>query len=155
MSAALRGRLRGSRLTSGLVDRLQAAGMVGVLAIAAAVPLTDIARTWWAARAEKAAWDGITGPACDVAASAPVSRRLPRTFTYGDATFTRQHGHVSCAGFRDDGQVYRICQFNAPGYVSVTTPRGTTVFSPPPVRRTTVTVRDGVATCVVGGWFRN
>jgi hypothetical protein len=129
--------------------------MFGVVLLVAAVPLTDIARTWWAARMEKAAWDGITGPACAVVATPPASRRLPRTFAYGGASFTRQHGHASCAGFREDGAVYRMCQFNAPGFVAVTTAKGTTVFLPPPVRRTTVTVRDGVATCVVGGWFRN
>ena len=150
----------------GLDDRLQLAGMLGVMALVASVPLVDIYRTWAGARAEKAAWDGITGPACPVVdalpARLPGSRmRPPMVFTYGDATFARQHGHASCAGFReaagltDEPRVYRICQFNAPSVLTVTTARGTTIFRPGPVRRTTVTVRDGVATCVLGGWFRH
>lgn len=151
MAMALGLRPRRVRLTGGL----QTAAMAGVLLMVASVPLIDVYRTWAAMRMEKAAWDGITGPACPVVAEPSYrSRRLPRTFTYGDATFTRQHGHASCAGFRDDGKVYRICQFNAPGVLTVTTARGTTIFEPGPVRKTTVTVRDGVATCVVGGWFR-
>ncbi|WP_309092744.1 hypothetical protein [Phenylobacterium sp.] len=141
-----------------LQDSLHTLGMAGVLAIAASVPLVDIYRTWAGMRAEKAAWDGITGPACPTAeAPSPklVGRRPLKDFTYGDVTFERRHGHASCAGFRDDGEVYRICQFNAPSVLRVTTPKGTVVFEPGPVRPTTVTIRDGVATCVLGGWFRS
>jgi hypothetical protein len=148
-----------------LADRLQLAGMLGVLALVASVPLVDIYRTWLSARNEKAAWDGITGPACPTMDAPPLrppgSRmRSPMIFTYGDVRISRQHGHASCAGFResasltDEPRVYRICQFNAPSVLTVTTARGTTIFRPGPVRRATVTVRDGVATCVLGGWFR-
>ncbi|MGA0605378.1 hypothetical protein ACO2Q0_05195 [Phenylobacterium sp. VNQ135] len=151
MAMTLHAARRGTRL----VDGLQTAAMAGVLVMVASVPLLDVFRTWYAARAEKAAWDGISGPACPVVQAPPaLGRRQPMTFTYGDATFTRRHGHASCAGFREDGKIYRICQFNAPYVLTVTTARGTTIFQPGPVRRTTVTVRDGVATCVVGGWFR-
>jgi len=149
----------GRRRATDLVDRLQLAGVLGVLMLVASVPLIDVYRTWAAARAEKAAWDGITGPACPVVdAPSPnlVSRRrMPMEFSYGPATFARQHGHASCAGFRDDGEVYWICQFNAPSVLTVTTPRGVTIFQPGPVRPTTVTIRDGVPACVMGGWFRS
>jgi hypothetical protein len=37
--------------------------------------------------------------------------------------------------------------------VVVKTPKETTTFEAEPGRRLTVTVRDGRARCVVGGWF--
>jgi len=139
---------------------LHTAGILGVIVIAGAVPALTIHETWSAARAEKAAWDGIAGPACPVLQGPPpwtttARPRPPRTFSYGEATFTRQHGHASCAGFRRDGAVYRICQFNAPAVLIVTTPRGTAAYRPGSARAATVTIRDGRASCVLGGWFRS
>lgn len=152
--AAVVGVRKGAEALAGL----QMAGVLGVLALVASVPLIDIYRTWAAARAEKAAWDGITGPACPVVdrpSPKLIGRRSPMVFSYGPATFERRHGHASCAGFRDDGEVYWICQFNAPSVLTVTTARGTTIFQPGPVRPTTVTIRDGETSCVMGGWFRS
>lgn len=143
---------------------LHAAGISGVVVIAGAVPALIILETWSTARAEKAAWDGITGPACPGLEGPPPWARTeasaarvrpPMTFRYGEASFTRQHGHASCAGFRREGAVYRICQFNAPAVLTVTTPRGTAAYRPGSAQPTTVTVRDGRISCILGGWFRS
>ena len=109
---------------------------------------------------ERKAW-AIAGPSCPVVArpspKAVSRRREPMSHDYGGTTYTRSFGAVSCAGFREpalfDERVYHVCQFNNPGAVVVKTPRGVTTFEAAPGRRLTVTVRDGRASCVVGGWF--
>jgi len=86
-----------------------------------------------------------------------VGHKPPRTFTYNKISFTRHLGDVSCAAFREDGfmspETYSVCQFSGPGAVTVQTAGRTTTFQPGPGRRTTVTVRDGEASCVIAGWF--
>jgi hypothetical protein len=127
----------------------------------AAIPLIDVVRTAIAAKAEEREWQ-IAGPACPVVAKpskAAMSRRGVMTHRYGDVTFARSFAAVSCAAFPEPGwrwkrRVYRVCQFNNPGAVTVTTARGRTMFEATPGRPITITVRDGRATCVVGGWFR-
>lgn len=138
---------------------LQHAGLGGMLLLLIAVPGIDIYRTWAEARAEKRAWD-IGGPPCpvvDQAQPSVVGRKPPRTFTYNKTSFTRHLGDVSCSAFREDGfmnpQVYSVCQFSGPGAVKVETPAQTITFQPGPGRRTTVTVHDGRASCVIAGWF--
>jgi hypothetical protein len=138
---------------------LQHAGLGGILLLLVAVPAIDVYRTWAGARAEKAAWT-IEGPPCPVverASSAVVGHKRPRTFTYNKITFTRHLGDVSCAAFREDGfmnpENYSVCQFSGPGAVTVEFLGRSVTFQPGPGKRTTVTVRDGRATCVVAGWF--
>ncbi len=112
-------------------------------------------------RAERRAW-AIEGPACPVVAKpSPIGSRRrgdPMTHDYGGSTFTRSFGAVSCAGFREaalfgESRVYHVCQFNNPGAVIVKTALGATTFEAAPGKRLAVTVRDGKASCVVGGWF--
>jgi hypothetical protein len=110
--------------------------------------------------AERRAW-AIEGPACPVVtepSSRAVShRRPPMSHTYGATTFTRSFRAVSCAGFREpallEERVYHVCQFNNPGAVVVKTAAATTAYEAAPGKRLTVTVREGQASCVVGGWF--
>lgn len=140
--------------------RLSAAGLMLVLVGIAAVPAYEIARTWAADRAERRQWN-VEGPPCPMVerpSRSATGRRPARTFRYGDVAFTRSFGGVSCAAFREGEvwaeRVYRVCQFNNPGAVTVATSRGVATFEAAPGRRVTVTVRDGRASCVVGGWFR-
>lgn len=138
---------------------LQQAGLGGMLLLLMAVPAIDVYRTWAGLRAEKKAWD-IKGPPCpvvDQAERAVVGYKAPKTFTYNKVVFTRHIGDVSCSAFREDGFMnpdnYSVCQFSGPGAVTVETARRRVTFQPGPGRRTTVTVRAGQASCVVGGWF--
>jgi hypothetical protein len=135
-------------------------GMGVLLAGIAAIPLIDVVRTRIAAKADERAWT-ITGPACPVVAKpSPVatSRRGVQIHRYGDISYARAFGAVSCAAFQEPGwrwerRLYRVCQFNNPGAVTVTTARGATTYEARPAQTVTVTVRDGRASCVVGGWF--
>lgn len=136
-------------------------GMAVLVVGIALIPLIDAVRTAIAARREEEAWR-IAGPACAVVhrpSTAATSRRGVQTHRYGDIAYSRAFGAVSCAGFAEPGwslkrRVYRVCQFNNPGAVTVTTPRERVTFEGTPGRPMTITVRDGRASCVLGGWFR-
>jgi hypothetical protein len=139
---------------------LQAAGLGGLLLLLVAIPSIDIYRTWAAERAARRAWD-IKGPPCPVvdhASRAVVGFKPTKNFNYNKVSFTRHLGHASCVAFREDGffntRFYSVCQFSGPGAVKVDAAGRTTTFQPGPGKRTTVTIRDGRASCVVGGWFR-
>lgn len=136
-------------------------GLAGMALCVAAVPGLLFLQSVLAERAERRAWT-IAGAACPVVAQpsprATRRARKPMTHVYGGATFTRAFGAVSCAGFREasllaESRVTHICQFNNPGAVVVKTPVATTTFEAEPGKRMTVTVREGRASCVVGGWF--
>lgn len=144
--------------------RRQVGNLLSLVAMAvcvAAIPGILTLQMVLTERAERRAW-AIEGPACPVVAKpTPMGARRrgePMSHDYGGSTFTRSFGAVSCAGFREpvlfgESRVYHVCQFNNPGAVVVKTSGGTTTFEGPPGRRLTVTVREGRATCVVGGWF--
>ena len=102
----------------------------------------------------------IAGPPCPPSPplpSHPVRGRGDQVFEYGEVQFSRQSGAVNCAAVPDGGfftqKTYRVCQFTAPGKVGVLTAGRKTTFEPG-ARPATVTVRQGAASCVLGGWFR-
>lgn len=135
-------------------------GPVMFLALVCAAPAWLIYETWTAQQTERDAWN-ISGPACaviDHPTPALFGAKEPQTFSYGGAGFSRRFGHASCASPLADGLVpgapYRVCQFNGPAAVAVTTPAGTTYFKPGVGNPATITIRDGKVSCVVGGWFR-
>lgn len=136
-------------------------GMGLLLAGLVTIPLIDVIRMTITAKREEQAWM-ITGPACarvDKPSPVATSRRGVQRHRYGDISFARSFGAVSCAAFEEPGLrwkpvFYRVCQFNNPGAVSVTTHRGRVTFEGAPGRPMTIAVRDGQASCVVGGWFR-
>lgn len=135
--------------------------LIGMAICVGAIPGILILQGVLGEMAERKAW-AVKGPPCPVVAQ-PSSRavshfRKPMTHVYGGTSFTRSFGAVSCAGFREaslfgESRVYHVCQFNNPGAVVVATPRGTRTFEAEPGKRLTVTVREGNARCVVGGWF--
>ena len=139
-------------------SKVEIAGMAGVLLMIVSIPAWAGFDTWSSQRALKAAWT-IAGPPCPAAhRNIPTgATRPPRTFEYGGISFTRRFGHVSCVALPERGMFDessdRICQFSAPAMIAVRTERGTTLFEPGVGRRATVTVRDGRASCVMGGWF--
>lgn len=114
---------------------------------------------WSEREALKAEWT-VEGPPCpEVTQLLPsvVGRKPPKTFRYGDAEFSRAFGAAYCAAIPESRlwtrESYRVCQFNNPGAVTVVADGRRVIFQPPVGRRMTVTVRDGKASCVVGGWF--
>lgn len=142
-----------------VTSKAEIAGMAGVLLMVVSIPAWAAYDTWSSQRALKAAWS-ISGPPCPAAERPmPVGTRLrtPRTFEYGGISFTRRFGHVSCVALPERGMFneanYRVCQFSGPAMIAVRTERGTALFEPGVGRRATVIVRDGRASCVMGGWF--
>lgn len=140
-------------------ERFEVAGVLGVLAIVVSLPLLGIYATWSDQRAMRKAWN-ISGPACPVAAGPPPSgseRRPLTVFDYGDVSFSRKFGHVSCVAPSEGGPfartTYRVCQFTGPALIGVTTAERTVFYAPGVGRRATVVVRGGTPSCVVGGWF--
>ena len=134
-------------------------GMGLVLLAVVSIPTALVVSNWMEMRQARVAW-AIAGPPCPrLAPGTPIftGRRLPQEFDYGGVHYARQYGHVSCVGFREDGlfnrAVYRVCQFSGPMTLAVTAGRDQLAFRTGVGRRATVTIRDGKASCVVGGWF--
>ena len=134
--------------------------LVATVALVSMLPTFVVVQVWAEARALQTQW-AVAGPPCEVvdqpASWATNHRKGPMRFTYGGATFTRQFAAVSCAAVPETWwwprNSYRVCMFNNPGAVTVTTIDGPVTFQPPYGQRATVTVRDGLASCVVGGRF--
>ena len=140
-------------------DGVQSLGLAGLLLSLMAIPAYIVIETWLGERAMQKAWT-ITGPPCPVVARPAwivVGSKPPKAFEYGGIGFARHFGHVSCVAWREgevfDSEIYRVCQFNAPGAVTVAL-RGQTISYQPGVgRRATVSIRKGQPSCVMGGWF--
>jgi len=137
---------------------VQTAGVLGVLALAAAIPVLVGADTLARFRAQKAEFTLEGAPCPTVARPGPqlLGRRPMKSFTYGEATFGRKTGHASCAAIDEGGpfrrRLARVCQFNAPWLVSVTSGGRTRFFYPGAGRPATVRVSaDGRASCVLAG----
>lgn len=144
---------------SRLRDAGQTAAMVGLLLMLAAIPAYIVLEAWAGEQAMKRAWT-ITGPPCPVVerpAWRVVGSKPPKAFDYGGVGFARHFGHASCVAWREgplfDTEVTRVCQFNAPGAVTVATEGATVSYQPGVANRATVSVRRGQPTCVMGGWF--
>ncbi|HEX4740511.1 MAG TPA: hypothetical protein VH353_04190 [Caulobacteraceae bacterium] len=78
----------------------------------------------------------------------------PQVSAFGGAAFTRQHGATQCSDVASDGgrgsALFQVCQFDHPGVVEVSTRRGVWRFWPGAISPATVSVRNGVADCVIG-----
>jgi hypothetical protein len=126
--------------------------IVGVTATVGPSKLTDLG-------AMRRDWT-IEGPACPIVpaiSNAGRGAKPPAPFTYQGVRFAYQIADASCEAVPEGyltSRTYPVCQFDAPGAVAVTTAGRTVIFEPGVGRRATVTVRDGRATCVEGGWFR-
>lgn len=146
---------RKSRMPAGL---LQLLGILAVMAGAASIPLWTAFATWADHEALMRDLRTIAGPPCPAQFQAwPDNGRAPMVFHYKGVSFERRHGGVYCEAVTDGplGKLtHPVCQFTAPGLLTVTTARGAVTWQPPIGRNATVTVREGRARCVVGGWWR-
>lgn len=141
---------------------LQIGGLALMIVGLATIPGYIILETWMNVVTMKRDW-AVEGPPCpEVAVPAPqmLGKKPLKWFTYGGVRFARKNGHVDCAALPEDtlpwrkAVNYRVCQFTGPGVVGVTLDGRTRWFFPGWGKATTVTVRHGRLSCVVGGWFR-
>ena len=144
---------------SKLRDAGQTLAMAGLLLMLAAIPGYIVLETWAGEQAMKRAWT-IAGPPCPVVerpAWRVVGSKPPKAFAYGGIGFARHFGHASCVAWREGGAfnsgLVRVCQFNAPGAVTVAANGRTVSYQPGVAKRATVSVRAGRPACVMGGWF--
>jgi hypothetical protein len=105
--------------------------------------------------AEAKAWD-IRGPACPaITRDAYIEGRGKRSrgFDYQDVGFHRRSGYADCAAIYEDGGLsdrsFPVCQFTSPGQLLVRTGSGEWFFEPGPGQPATVSLRGGVARCVM------
>jgi len=141
-------------------DLLPTICIVAVLVAVACMPFAIAAATWADHLSLRKEWT-IAGPACPVVAKVSIAARgarPPPPFTYKGTRFAFQIGSAFCEAVPDEGlfpqTTHAVCQFSAPGAVEVTAGGRTVTFEPGVGHPTTVTVRGGRPTCVVGGWFR-
>lgn len=141
--------------------RREALGLLALLFGLALIPGYLAFETWAAQRAMIQAWS-IAGPPCPQVARpsrAVVGSKPAKAFAYGGVGFARHFGHASCVAWRQGApfrpEILRVCQFNAPGAVTVSIKGRTTSYQTGVSKPATVTIRDGTATCVAAGWFRD
>ena len=134
--------------------------VASVIFLAAAVPLGALYALWSHKHAMKVAWT-IRGPACPAAAHSwkeIALQRDPHHFSYGGATFGYLFGGADCASIPQrwafDRKPDFVCQFTEPTRLSVSLGGQTLQLEPGYRKPATVTLHDGQATCVLGGWFR-
>ena len=135
----------------------EAVGIAVLLVGVASIPLTVGYETLADHHALKTEW-AIDGPACEIPAEPIRFHRSPRAFTYRGVNFKRYYGNVNCI-VAPEGTIlsnagHTVCQFSSPGAVRVTTGGRAVTFEPGIGHPATVSIRDGEASCVVGGWFR-
>jgi hypothetical protein len=134
----------------------QTLGIVVLMMAVASIPLTVA----WGGLADrqslKAEW-AIAGPPCPLATGPSLYRKPPKAFSYQGVRFTRQYGNVSCVVVPDAGPFskahHAVCQFSGPARLTATTGGHTYTYEPDIGRRATISIRDGMPSCVIGGWF--
>jgi hypothetical protein len=129
---------------------------VGVLAAIAGITFVHIKQKAAEGIADYRAWVA-SGPAC---AAAPKSSfdspegGQPQSSDFGGVRFTRVHGAVLCSDVNEEGgkghDTFPVCQFDRPGLLEVSTPKGRFWFWPGYSSPATVAVEHGMPTCVVG-----
>jgi hypothetical protein len=139
--------------------RIVLAGAIGLsLAVAAFVPRLQRDRA--EAIAQWRAWT-IEGPPCPSLGPVEAARwpyQAKKTFGYAGAGFGFAIGHAACSEIHanngtDRFRGYPVCQFTSPAVISVEAGHVRAFFTPGLGQRATVTVKDGVITCVMAGDF--
>lgn len=139
----------------------QVGGLAGLLVMLMIIPGLVVYEAWASHQAMKPAWT-IAGPACPVVARplrSVVGSKPPKAFAYGGVGFARHFGHASCVAWREGGmfsrEIRRVCQFNAPGEVTVAVGGRTVSYQSGVAQPATVTIAHGQPSCIMGGWFRS
>lgn len=106
------------------------------------------------------AWT-LKGPPCQALTAAAYGKqwfKATKAFEWDGATFARGAGDASCQEVRNGGGAglgdHPVCQFTSPQVIAVTTGKGLFYFTPGIGKPATVTVEDGMPSCVAAGDFR-
>jgi hypothetical protein len=138
--------------------------VIGLVALIGALGFTEY--NYWRGQMATARQWTVPGPACPrlsqaalVAAglkAAPEGdlRGFPDMNTnLDDIRIGRRFGYASCAEIHDNGglsvDTHPVCEFTRPVVVTVTTPKGVFYFNTGPTGPATVSVQDGVPSCVL------
>ncbi len=106
--------------------------------------------------AEARAWT-VVGPPCPQVTKAvfdaqPFQAR--QVTNINGVRWARSSATIMCQGIASDGGrgavLDPVCQFSSPRVLRITTAKGDFYFVPGLGQKATVTVKDGVATCVMG-----
>jgi hypothetical protein len=147
------------RFSTALFARLQAIGILGVLAAVASIPLSVFAGTWLMQRALIKEWQppGRACPETQALSMAVRGAKPPAPFVYRGVAFAFQIGDVQCASVPEESLFKRgtfpVCQFDAPGGIVVTAGGRTRIFEPGVGHGASVTIHDGRVSCVMSGGF--
>ncbi|THD51659.1 hypothetical protein [Phenylobacterium sp.] len=143
------------------VARLQAVGIVVLLATIASIPISVGVGTWATHRASLREWL-VRGPACPVALTpSPATRgaRPPAPFVFQGIGFAYQIGDAFCAAVPVENvfskATFPVCNFDAPAAVEVTVGDRKVLFEPGVGHSATVAIRDGRVSCVIGAGLRD
>jgi len=133
-----------------------AALAVGAVSVAAAVISDMRERSHQIAQSDAdAGLSRIVGPPCPTVARGAFAQPLrpDKVFEFNSVDFASHFGHVDCgvASARDAlGQgFYPVCQFSSPAVLAIGTAGKVFYFEPGLGRAATVSVRGGVARCVL------
>lgn len=143
--------------------------MVGALALCSALGVF-LYRYWAGQVAEAREWT-IAGPPCpamtrktlvaaglQAAPEGDVRGFSDITDGYDGVVFARRFGYISCADVRDNGGLsldsHPVCQFTRPEVLTITTAKGVFYFNTGVSAPATVSVKDGVPSCVMANRFK-
>ena len=92
----------------------------------------------------------FAGPACPATAPPEAGGALKPTniMVFDGISFGRRFGDAECEYLRKGGRG-AVCRFTSPAVLEVKTEAGTYVFAPGIGQSATVSVRQGVASCVL------
>ncbi len=142
---------------------------IGVLVLAVALGVI-LYRYWSGQIAETREWT-ISGPPCpSLSHQALIAAGLQaapegdvRGFAdisddYDGVRFGRRFGYMSCADVRENGgfslDSHPVCQFTRPEVVTITTAKGVFFFNTGVSAPATVSVKDGLPSCVMADRFK-
>jgi hypothetical protein len=106
------------------------------------------------ATAAAKAWE-LKGPPCPAPSGLMADPKYgpTKSFVFNGVRFARRFGHADCnavAAPKGPGpDYYPLCQFTSPAVLEVTTEKGTFKFAPGVGHPATVSVVDGVPSCVI------
>ena len=141
------------------IRRLPFSAVGLVLGIVAAVAILTVGKIdeQRADEAELSVWNPV-GPPCpslSVERYTEMGLQAPQANTWGGTRFARWSGGVSCALLDAHAGLggRPVCQFTSPWNLVVTTPRGVYYFLPGVGKPATISVTDGLPSCVMASNF--
>ena len=143
--------------------------VLGLVALAGALGYTMY--TYWRGQIAIAKEWTVPGPPCPAMSQAALVAAGLKAAPEGDLRgfpdmnsdfdnlrIGRRFGYVSCAEVHDNGGLsfdsHPVCEFTRPVVVTITSAKGVFYFHTGPTAPATVTIQDGVPSCVLANRFR-